>query len=376
MPKDLGQTVAALARFQEMARQAAAAGHQAPRHMKERRNFGSNPGELRMLIYAPAGLPPGAPLVVVLHGCSQEGDAYAAGAGWLALADRLGFAVVAADQSIGNNANRCFNWFEPEDVARGRGEAASIRQMVETAIGDCDLDPARVFVTGLSAGGAMTAAMLAAYPEVFAGGAVVAGLPYGAADDVMSAFSAMFQPHPQRAGTLGDRVREAGPPLFDGPWPRVSIWHGDADGTVQFANAGELVKQWTDVHDIDRSNPHHDRVDGQRHTVWSDAAGRPMVELYTVHGMGHGTPLASTGLDGLGAPGPYLLEVGVSSTARIAAFWGLGEAALVAKAAAEPPTPAAVAPARPARPRASHPAVAHPGDVIAKALAAAGLIKR
>lgn len=371
MPKALGQTVAALAQFQEMARRAAAAGgHYAPRHMKERRHFGSNPGDLRMLLYCPQGLPPGAPLVVALHGCSQEGDAYAAGAGWLALADRLGFAVVAADQTLNNNANRCFNWFEPEDVVRGRGEAASIRQMVETAIGDCDLDPKRVFVTGLSAGAAMTCAMLAAYPEVFAGGAIIAGLPYGAADDVMGAFSAMFQPQPVRARTLGDRVRNASPPLFDGPWPRVSIWHGDADGTVQFANANELVKQWTDVHDLDREHPHHDRVDGQRHSVWSDPAGRSMVELYTIKGMGHGTPLASKGVDGLGAPGPYLLEEGISSTARIAAFWGLGEvAAEVADAAADTPTPHAVASRHPTHP-------AHPGDVITAALSAAGLIKR
>jgi feruloyl esterase len=383
MPSGLGQTVAALAKFKEMAKRAAAAGTQTPRHMKERTGFGPNPGQLRMLVYAPAGLPERSPLVVVLHGCGQGAEAYAAGAGWLALADRLGFCVVAAEQGSGNNANRCFNWFEPQDVVRDGGEAASIRQMVEAAIGDCDLDPNRVFVTGLSAGGGMTSAMMAAYPEVFAGGAIVAGLPYRAADDVMSAFSAMFQPQADKPRALGDRVRAAAKPLYDGPWPRVSIWHGDADGTVQFANAGEIAKQWVDVHGLDHAKPVHDRVDGQRHTVWVDAAGRPQVELYAIQGMNHGTPLAAGGPDGLGTPGPYLLEAGISSTAHIAEFWGLGEAA---EAGADAPV---AAPPKPPRPKPSPapalrpvlvaqtpPAPINPAEVIAKALTAAGLMKR
>ncbi len=389
MPSGLGQTVAALARFKAMAKRAAASGTQVPRVMKERTGFGSNPGHLRMFVYAPTGLPEGSPLVVVLHGCGQGAEAYAAGAGWLALADQLGFAVVAAEQGSGNNANRCFNWFEPGDVVRDHGEAASIRQMVEAAIGDCDLDPARVFVTGLSAGGGMTSAMLAAYPDVFAGGAIVAGLPYRAADDVMSAFSAMFQPQSHKARALGDRVRAAAPALYDGPWPRVSIWHGDADGTVQFANAEEIAKQWLDVHGLDQETPVHDEIDGQRHTVWTDPAGRPQIELYAIKGMGHGTPLASGGVDGLGAPGPYLLEQGISSSAHIAAFWGLGEAAEVVVAkpvtvaakpiAAKPiaaAKPAPAAPKRPALVAQTLPGAINPAEVITKALTAAGLMKR
>ena len=89
--------------------------------------FGDDPGALRMLTYLPANLPPGAPLVVVLHGCTQRAEAYASTAGWLTLADRLGFAVIAPEQSTANNPNRCFNWFQPGDVVRGGGEAASLR---------------------------------------------------------------------------------------------------------------------------------------------------------------------------------------------------------------------------------------------------------
>ncbi|HTI66153.1 MAG TPA: PHB depolymerase family esterase [Caulobacteraceae bacterium] len=410
----LEQTVAALARMKELARRAGAEPPHPPRRMTERHGFGANPGALRMLVYAPKGLPEGSPLVVTLHGCGQGAEAYAAGAGWLALADRLGFVVVAPEQSAANNANRCFNWFEPDDVAPGYGEAASIRQMVDAAVGDCDLDPSRVYVTGLSAGGAMTTALLAAYPEVFAAGAVLAGLPYRAADDVMAAFGAMFQPQARPARELGDLVRGASG--YAGPWPRLSIWHGDADSTVSVLNEGEIAKQWVNVHGLAYAAAAHDHVDGQRHLVWSDAEGRPQVESYTIKGMGHGTPLATRGPDALGTAGPFLLEAGISSTERIADFWGLDRPAAAPalteappivlpapaprSAAPKPavPEPATAAAAKPrARrpPRAAAPAAEPPvpppvhrppsapdarraavHDVIAKALTAAGLMKR
>ena len=361
------QTMAALARLKGLALRVGALAPGASRNMTERHGFGTNPGALRMLVYAPASLPEGSPLVVVLHGCGQGAEAYASGAGWLELADRIGFVVIAPEQNASNNANRCFNWFEAGDVAHGHGEIASIRQMVAAAIGDCDLDPARVFVTGLSAGGAMTSALMAVYPEVFAGGAVVAGLPYKAAEDMMQAFGAMFQPQARPARELGDKVRAARHG-FDGPWPRVSIWHGDADSTVQPLNAGEIAKQWTDVHGLDFAAAAHDRVSGQRHLVWSDPGGRPMVESYTIHGFGHGTPLAH----GLGTPGPFLMEAGISSTAQIADFWGLTEPAEARAPAPSAPSPPHAPPSL-MLPASTPPAVQ---DVINKALAAAGLIKR
>src|SRR6185503_18937569 len=102
-----------------------------------------------------------------------------------------------AETNAGNNANRCFNWFEPSDIARDEGEASSLAQMVASASSRHPVDPSRVFVTGLSAGGAMTAVMLATYPDVFAAGAVVAGIPYGCADDLGSAFVCMSAPPAQ-----------------------------------------------------------------------------------------------------------------------------------------------------------------------------------
>ena len=129
--------------------------------------FGSNPGALRMFAFVPEHLPRAPALVVVLHGCGQTAAGYDLGAGWSTLAERYGFALLMPEQQALNNANTCFNWFNPEDIARGSGEAGSIRQMIARMAGDHDIDSRRIYVTGLSAGGAMTSVMLATYPEVF-----------------------------------------------------------------------------------------------------------------------------------------------------------------------------------------------------------------
>src|SRR5213594_3424078 len=120
-----------------------------------------------------------------------------------------------------NNANGCFNWFNPEDTERDSGEACSIRQMIAHAVKEIGIDRERIFVTGLSAGGAMTSVMLATYPEVFAGGAIIAGLPYGVASNVREAFEAMFTKQGHAAQALGDRVRAAS--RHRGPWPKISV---------------------------------------------------------------------------------------------------------------------------------------------------------
>ncbi len=153
----------------------ASAGARSP--LVEIGGFGTNPGALKMFAYVPEPLPRASALVVVLHGCGQTAAGYDFGTGWSTLAKRYGFALLMPEQQAANNANTCFNWFNPGDVARGRGEAASIRQMVARMVADHNIDPRRIYITGLSAGGAMTSVMLATYPEVFAGGAIIAGLP-------------------------------------------------------------------------------------------------------------------------------------------------------------------------------------------------------
>jgi poly(hydroxyalkanoate) depolymerase family esterase len=299
--------------------------HGGARRLRETAKFAPNPGALRMLSYAPEGLDAGAPLVVVLHGCTQDAEGFAATAGWLDLADRCGFAVLAPEQTAQNNPNRCFNWFSPQDAARSKGEAASIRAMVAAAVGMHRSDPARVFVTGLSAGGAMTMVMLAAYPEVFAGGAVVAGLPYGAAKNVQQAMMAMQGHFPATDAELGaSLLRAAKKPART---PRLSIWHGDADHMVRPANATAIASQWAIAHGLPEQPDEVSRLPGRRHAIWRSAAGEVVMETHLLEGMGHGVSLSTSGPDGLGAVAPFMLEHGVSSTREIAGSWGIASPA-------------------------------------------------
>ncbi|HEX8414713.1 MAG TPA: PHB depolymerase family esterase, partial [Sphingomicrobium sp.] len=160
-------------------------------HLSSFQDFGSNPGALEARAYVPKALRSGAPLVVVLHGCTQTASGYDRSAAWSTAAEEHGFALLFPEQQRSNNPNLCFNWFSPEDARRGDGEALSIRQMVAAMQARHGTDSGKVFVTGLSAGGAMAAVMLATYPEVFAGGAIIAGLPFGVANSIPEAFEAM-----------------------------------------------------------------------------------------------------------------------------------------------------------------------------------------
>src|SRR5690242_2678934 len=159
-------------------------GDQPRSRLQEVCGFGSNPGKLRMFTYRPQFLAEHPALMVVLHGCTQTAAGYDQGAGWSTLADRYGFALLLPEQQRSNNPNGCFNWFLPAHSRRDRGEVLSIRQMIETSVVDHGVDRRRIFITGLSAGGAMTSNLLACYPEVFAGGAIIAGIPFGAATNV------------------------------------------------------------------------------------------------------------------------------------------------------------------------------------------------
>ena len=317
--------------------------------------FASNPGHLRMLVYVPEAAPaPGAPLVVVLHGCGQRAADFAEQGGWLALAESLGVPLVLPEQLEDNNRQTCFNWFRPSDATRGRGEALSIRQMVAEATRRFRSDPARVFVIGLSAGGAMAAALLAAYPDVFAAGAIVAGLPVGCAADAGQAFARMSNAGPEHpAAEWAALARAAAPARWEGPWPRVSIWHGARDRMVDPRNSDNLVAQWTALHGLDPATPSATAtLDGARRAVWG-APGRPLVEAWTIPALAHGFPVtgkntraslverssdlgdlfaqwSGAGLGALGHAFPlagggtsWVHDVGIDATQAIARFWDI-----------------------------------------------------
>ncbi len=284
----------------------------------ERWQAGSFSHQNRTLAYR-LYLPPDAPgdgaprpMVVMLHGCTQHAEDFAAGTRMNALARELGVVVLYPEQTQHANAQKCWNWFKPQHQRRGRGEPAVIAALARSVATKHRVDPARVYVAGLSAGGAMADVVGHCYPDVFAAVGVHSGLPYGCAADVASALSAMRSgPGPAVAGTAGPR----------GTALPTIVFHGDADGTVHVRNAEALVEALRDGSGRGgaAAAPRVTRGQtgrGARHTrtVYTDAAGRDALEYWQLHGAGHAW-------SGGSASGSYTDPSGVDASAEMLRFF-------------------------------------------------------
>ena len=290
-------------------------------------SFGSNPGNLSMYTYTPSGIGSNAGVVLVLHGCTQSASSYASESDWNSLADDYGFYVVYAQQKSANNSSECFNWFENGDINRGQGEALSMANMMQYMKNQYSVDSDKVFVTGFSGGGAMAAVMLATYPDVFRGGAIMAGLPYKAATSMVSAFSAMSPGVDKTPSQWGSLVRNAYS-SYSGPYPRVAIFHGTSDYTVNNKNAEELVDQWTNVLGVDQTaeadNSAFNGNSSVRRRVYENGSGTPQVIRYDFQGMGHAIAIdPGSGTEQGGNTGSYTADVNFFSSYWAAEFFGL-----------------------------------------------------
>jgi poly(hydroxyalkanoate) depolymerase family esterase len=302
----------AVARLKEDSSKFSLAGCSVQGHFAELPEIGPNPGHLQLRVYLPpVPVRKGAPLIALLHGCGQDAASFATETGWTALADRLGLPLVLPEQQELNNRARCFQWFLPSDIERGHGEVGSIATMISFAAARFDSDPRRIFVAGLSAGGAMAAAVLAAYPDLLAAGAVCAGLPVGSACSAIQALARMAYGAPEcDSAEWIARVRRIAPSGYSGAWPRLSIWHGEADEIVVADNGRKLAAQWRALHGLQEAPSRESRF----HQRWGDA-----VELWTFPGFGHAWPV---GRDG-GLPGHLTARAPAAAVRKIARFWGI-----------------------------------------------------
>ncbi|MEE7440748.1 PHB depolymerase family esterase [Methylobacterium oryzae] len=252
----------------------------------EARTFTGAAGTRNYKVYVPSGYTGQAlPVVVMLHGCTQNPDDFAAGTRMNAVAEARSVLVVYPEQPRSANMQRCWNWYEPGDQQREGGEPALIAGIVRQVIAEFSADDRRVYAAGLSAGGAAAAILAMTYPDLFAAIGVHSGLACGSARDVPSAFAAM----------KGDGARATGQrhavPLI--------VFHGDRDRTVHAANGDRVAAQGPSDPELRTAVTQGRTPDGVDYTrtVRSDASGRAIVEQWVLHGAGHawsgGSPAGS-----------------------------------------------------------------------------------
>jgi poly(hydroxyalkanoate) depolymerase family esterase len=237
-------------------------------------SFSNDAGTRNYRLYVPAKAATGPrPLVVMLHGCKQDPEDFAAGTTMNLVAEESGCLVLYPEQSASANHSQCWNWFDAAHQQREGGEPSLIAGMTRHVLREHDGDAGRVYIAGLSAGGAMAAVMAAAYPELYAAVGVHSGLPAGAAHDLMSGLNAM-----KGAGKKMRKGAAVGKPV------RMIVFHGDRDAVVHPSNGQSVYQQFShgaSVREVE------DRGHGHTKLAALDGDGKVVAEHWTLHGAGH-----------------------------------------------------------------------------------------
>ena len=267
----------------------------------ETRAFTSPAGSRTYKVYVPSGRTDLLPVVVMLHGCTQDPDDFAAGTRMNAVAEQFKFLVVYPRQPKSANMQKCWNWFNASEQRRDGGEPSLIAGIARAVVEDFAADPTRVYVAGLSAGGAAAAIMAATYPDVFAAVGVHSGLACGAARDMPSAFAAM-----NGGGAVAPRHAK--------PVPTI-VFHGDADRTVNAVNADQVIAQARPA-GLTETSMEGETAAGMRYTrrLYADAEGSDVLERWTLHGAGHAW-------SGGSAEGSYTEPRGPDASREMARFF-------------------------------------------------------
>ena len=251
--------------------------------------YSNRAGSRTYKLYVPSGYCGQAlPLVVMLHGCTQSPDDFAAGTRMNALAEEHTCLVAYPAQAASANASKCWNWFNPGHQQRGQGEPSLIAGITRQVMRDYSVDSRRVYVAGLSAGAAAAVIMGITYPDLYAAIGAHSGLAWGAANDLHSAFAVMRQGE-------AEAVRRSGSAPDGGEYRRIVptiVFHGDQDKTVHPRNADQIIAQSRANMTVDlQTRVQHGRVPGGHaysRTIHADATGRTVLEQWVIHGAGHG----------------------------------------------------------------------------------------
>lgn len=231
------------------------------------------------------------------------------------------------EQLILNNPENCFNWYRSGDQGKDKGEPASVMQMIGYLKQHRPIDSARIYVIGLSAGGAMSSILLSVFPQVFDKGGVMAGGPYKSAESVVKAGPAMLGMVSRSPEDWGNLVREQNPG-YTGAYPELVVFHGGADPVVSPNNANQLIKQWTDLHRTDyEADEHEEHFRGNEdveRSVYKDGRGQDAVTYYRIKGMGHAVPLDTGSCPNQGGKtGIFAVDKDFHSTWWAARFFGI-----------------------------------------------------
>jgi acetylxylan esterase len=255
-------------------------------------NWGSNPGNLRMFEYVPSTVKPNPAVLVAVHYCTGTAQGFYQGTEFARLADQYGFIVVYPDANI---SGQCFDVSTQGALTHnGNSDPASIASMVSSTVQRHSADASRIFVVGASSGAMETEVLLGDYPDVFAAGSSMMGVPFScfATNDGSNWNSQCSGGQITKTGAQwGDAVRNAYPG-YSGRRPRVQLWHGTADTTLSYHNFGESIKQWTNVLGISETPVFTETSGNTTHTRYGSNTTQAPVEGFSLSGVGHSLPLA------------------------------------------------------------------------------------
>lgn len=276
-------------------------------------DFGNNPGELSASYYQ--GDINNKTLIVLLHGCVQQGERLAEQSGLMALAQKKKFSLLIPQQSQNNNIKGCFNWFSTQDIDKNQGESLSIKNMINTV--NAKQEFSNIYIIGLSAGGAMASSMVVNYPELFTAGAIVAGLPYPCADNLITAIACMRSGPSQTAEQLTTLVKQLN--TVQPKWPALSIFTGTNDAVVNPKNSQQLAIHWAQLTES-TPRPNISKHQGYQVSQWHGKNKDINVEFIEIENMGHGISVAPEQIDG-GSEAPFVLSTPISTIKYLLDAW-------------------------------------------------------